>query len=51
VYAGPLTSGFPFAQLGKIEWSTWKRLFGVLDFIPLMRYSYDYAPAKVFVSG
>lgn len=50
VYAGPLTSGFPFAQLGKIEWNTWKKLFGVLDFIPLMRYSYDYAPAKVFVS-
>ncbi|GHJ88378.1 hypothetical protein NliqN6_4780 [Naganishia liquefaciens] len=50
VYAGPLTSGFPFAQLGKIEWSTWKRLFGVLDFIPLMRYSYDYAPAKVFAT-
>lgn len=51
VYAGPLTSGFPFAQLGKIEWSMWKRLFGVLDFIPLMRYSYNHAPAKVFVSG
>lgn len=50
VYAGPLTSGFPFAQLGKIEWNTWKKLFGVLDFIPLMRYSYNYAPAKVFVS-
>lgn len=51
VYAGPLTSGFPFAQLGKIEWNTWKKLFGVLDFIPLMRYSYNYAPAKVFVSA
>lgn len=50
VYAGPLTSGFPFVQLGKIEWETWKRLFGVLDFIPLMRYSYNYAPAKVFAT-
>lgn len=50
VYAGPLTTGFPFAQLGKIEWNTWKKLFGVLDFIPLMRYSYNYAPAKLFAT-
>ncbi len=50
VYAGPLTSGFPFTQLGKIEWTTWKRIFGVLDFIPLMRWSYDYCPPKIFVS-
>lgn len=51
VYAGPLTTGFPFTALNRLEWSTWKRLFGVLDFIPLMRWSYDYAPAKLFVSA
>jgi lysosomal acid lipase/cholesteryl ester hydrolase len=51
VYAGPLTTGFPFTTLNRLEWSTWKRFFGVLDFIPLMRWAYDYAPAKLFVSS
>jgi pimeloyl-ACP methyl ester carboxylesterase len=50
VYAGPLTTGFPFTTLKKIEWPTWKRLFGTLDFIPLMRYAYDYCPAQIFGS-
>ena len=50
VYAGPLTTGFPFTALNRIEWSTWKRFFGVLDFIPLMRWAYNYCPAKIFVS-
>ncbi|EPQ25636.1 uncharacterized protein PFL1_06773 [Pseudozyma flocculosa PF-1] len=45
VYAGPLTSCFPFTSLGHMEWSTWKRFFGVLDFIPLMKISYDWTPA------
>lgn len=48
VYAGPLTTGFPFTSLSKLEWSTWKRFFGVLDFIPLMRWAYDYCPARIF---
>jgi hypothetical protein len=51
VYAGPLTTGFPFTTLNRLEWSTWKRFFGVLDFIPLMRWAYDYAPPRLFVSG
>ena len=50
VYAGPLTTGFLFTTLNRLEWSTWKRFFGVLDFIPLMRWAYDYAPPKLFVS-
>ncbi|ORY23266.1 putative lipid particle protein [Naematelia encephala] len=50
VYAGPLTTGFPFTTLNRLEWSTWKRFFGVLDFIPLMRWAYDYAPAKLFAA-
>lgn len=45
VYAGPLTSCFPFTTLGHMEWKTWKRFFGVLDFIPLMKFSYDWVPA------
>ncbi|SPO31699.1 related to YEH1 - steryl ester hydrolase [Ustilago trichophora] len=45
VYAGPLTSCFPFTTLGQLGWSKWKRFFGVLDFIPLMKISYDWTPA------
>lgn len=37
VFAGPLTSCFPFTTLGTMEWKQWKRFFGVLDFIPLMK--------------
>lgn len=48
VYAGPLTTGFPFTTLNRIEWDTWRRLFGVLDFIPLMKIAYDYCPAQIF---
>ncbi len=50
VYAGPLTTGFPFTLLNKMEWKMWKRVFGVLDFIPIMRWSYDHVPARIFVS-
>ncbi|PWN48487.1 alpha/beta-hydrolase [Violaceomyces palustris] len=45
VFAGPLTSCFPFTTLRDLEWSRWKRFFGVLDFIPLMKLSYDWTPA------
>lgn len=48
VYAGPLTTGFPFTTLNQIEWDTWRRVFGVLDFIPLMKVAYDYCPANIF---
>ncbi|KAH8115772.1 alpha/beta-hydrolase [Phellopilus nigrolimitatus] len=50
VYAGPLTHGFPFTTLRHIGWNRWRMLFGVLDFIPLMRYSYDWVPAMLFAS-
>lgn len=50
VYAGPLTSGFPFNQLQKVEWPLWQRMFGVLDFIPLMKFSYDYTPAGIYAA-
>lgn len=75
VYAGPLTTGFPFTYLKSMKWKTWRRWFGqfgsrpipssssaayrtdcfttfssagVLDFIPLMRISYDWVPSKPF---
>lgn len=48
VFAGPLTHGFPFNVLRKIKWKRWQRLFGKLDYIPLMRYSYDYVPPLIF---
>ncbi|WVO15157.1 hypothetical protein L204_102801 [Cryptococcus depauperatus] len=50
VYAGSLTTGFPFTVLNKLEWNTWKRFFGVLDFIPLMRWAYDWCPARIFAA-
>jgi lysosomal acid lipase/cholesteryl ester hydrolase len=28
VFAGPLTHGFPFTALGRMEWKTWRRFFG-----------------------
>jgi pimeloyl-ACP methyl ester carboxylesterase len=48
VFAGPLTHGFPFTVLKKVKWKTWQRVFGVQDYIPLMRYSYDYVPPLIF---
>ncbi|KAI5475682.1 ab-hydrolase associated lipase [Pseudohyphozyma bogoriensis] len=48
VYAGPLTTGFPFGALKSMKWKTWRRWFGVLDFIPLMRIAYDWTPSKPF---
>ena len=29
VFAGPLTTGFPFGALKSMEWKTWKRFFGI----------------------
>ncbi|GAA5927302.1 uncharacterized protein JCM15063_005858 [Sporobolomyces koalae] len=48
VFAGPLTTGFPFTYLKSMKWKTWRKWFGVLDFIPLMRVSYDWTPSKPF---
>lgn len=28
VYAGPLTTGFPFTYLKSMKWKTWRRWFG-----------------------
>lgn len=28
VYAGPLTTGFPFGTLKSMKWKTWRRWFG-----------------------
>ncbi|KAE8223226.1 hypothetical protein CF319_g3721 [Tilletia indica] len=45
VFAGPLTTCFPFTALSHMDWEAWRRFFGVLDFIPLMKISYDWCPA------
>lgn len=37
VFAGPLTKRFPLTYMSMLDWPTWRRLFGVLDFIPLMK--------------
>jgi lysosomal acid lipase/cholesteryl ester hydrolase len=70
VFAGPLTTGFPFTALGRMEWRAWRRVFGecagslgiysrltrqhrpgVLDFIPIMTWAYNWAPQAFFVSS
>ena len=48
VYAGPLTRGFPFTAIKNMPWKTWRRIFGVLDYIPVMRWSYDLVPGLPF---
>jgi len=48
VYSGPLTQGFPFTVIKHMDWKRWKRIFGVLDFIPVMRWSYDWTPSLPF---
>ncbi|MBW0463801.1 hypothetical protein O181_003516 [Austropuccinia psidii MF-1] len=48
VYAGPLTEGFPFGILKAMRWRTWRRVFGVLDFLPIMRWCVDWLPSSLF---
>lgn len=48
VYAGPLTNGFPFGLLKSMRWRTWRRVFGVLDFMPIMRLAVDYLEGHLF---
>jgi len=51
VYAGPLTRGFPFSALNRVGWRTWQFLFGVWDYIPLMRHAYESPlPPKLFAA-
>lgn len=48
VFAGPLTTGFPFTVIKHMDWKKWRRIFGTLDFIPIMRWSYDWTPGLPF---
>lgn len=50
VFAGPLTNRFPLTQLRKVDQALWARLFGVLDFTPLMKFSYDWTPATPYAA-
>ncbi|KAI7937917.1 hypothetical protein MJO28_014837 [Puccinia striiformis f. sp. tritici] len=48
VFAGPLTEGFPFGALKSMRWRTWRRFFGILDFLPVMSVCVDYLPSSIF---
>ncbi|KDQ14149.1 hypothetical protein BOTBODRAFT_32935 [Botryobasidium botryosum FD-172 SS1] len=48
VYAGPLTRGFPFGILRRLNWTVWSYAFGVLDFIPIMKWAFDWVPSAAF---
>lgn len=48
VYAGPLTSGFPFGALKSMRWRTWRVVFGILDFLPIMSFCVDWLPSSIF---
>lgn len=48
VYSGPLTRGFPFTAIKHMDWKKWKRIFGVLDFIPIMTIAYNWTPSLPF---
>jgi len=48
VYAGPLTEGFPFGALKSMRWRTWRRFFGILDFLPIMSMCVDWLPSTIF---
>lgn len=48
VYAGPLTNGLLFSSIKSLDWRSWKRIFGVLDFIPIMRWAYNWVPGYPF---
>ena len=48
IYAGPLTTGFPFTAINHLDWKSWKFIFGELDFIPLMTWAFNYTPKRAF---
>lgn len=50
VFIGPLGKRFPLKYLSRLNWDWWQRLFGVLDFIPLMKFSYDWTPATPYAA-
>ncbi|SHO75825.1 Similar to S.cerevisiae protein YEH2 (Steryl ester hydrolase) [Malassezia sympodialis ATCC 42132] len=50
VFIGPLGRRFPLKYLSKLDWAWWQRVFGVLDFTPLMKFSYDWTPATPYAA-
>jgi len=45
VYAGSHAESWLFRVLGSFDWNGWVKMFGVLDFIPLMQWAYIYVPS------
>ncbi|KAI8450600.1 triacylglycerol lipase [Phakopsora pachyrhizi] len=48
VYSGPLTQGFPFGLLKSMRWRSWRRVFGILQFLPIMSWCVEWLPSSVF---
>lgn len=50
MFVGPLGRRFPLVHLSRLDWPAWRRLFGVMDFVPLMKLSYDWTPATPYAA-
>jgi hypothetical protein len=50
VFAGPLTTGFPFNALKGMKWETWRRFFGACALIPLCRGAQRFVQASSTLS-
>lgn len=50
VFIGPLKDRFPLQGLRSLDWDAWSRMFGELDFTPLMKFSYDWTPARPYAA-
>lgn len=50
VFIGPLAKQFPLKYLSKLDWKWWRLIFGTLDFVPLMKFSYDWTPATPYAA-
>ncbi|WFD33839.1 hypothetical protein MCUN1_000659 [Malassezia cuniculi] len=49
-YTGPLVSRFPLKYLAHVDKHRWVKIFGVMDFVPLMKFSYDWTPARPYAA-
>lgn len=49
-FTGDQVNRFPLKYLRNIDKRLWVRLFGIMDFIPLMKFSYDWVPAVPYAA-
>ena len=50
VYSGPLTKTLMFRVMRRMPWHVWEWVFGWLDYVPLMKFSYDWTPAVPYAA-